>query len=87
VTVFCYLNELPENDEGETYFPQLNIKFVPRKGAAVVWSNPMEGGSTKKEDSRVLHAGLPPKTAMKYGVNCFFNERVQRERETTWPWC
>lgn len=87
VTVFCYLNELPDNDEGETYFPQLNIKFVPRKGAAVVWSNTMSTGDspTKKEDARVLHAGLPPKTAIKYGLNCFFNERVQRDE--TWPWC
>mmetsp|Transcript_119192 Transcript_119192/g.216711 ORF Transcript_119192/g.216711 Transcript_119192/m.216711 type:complete len:380 (-) Transcript_119192:60-1199(-) len=80
VTVFCYLNELPDDAEGETYFPKLNIKFVPRKGSAVVWNNsiPSEDGSPNVEDTRTLHAGLPPKAGVKYGLNCFFNEKVQR---------
>lgn len=79
-TIFIYLNDLPDDAEGETYFPKLNIKFTPRKGAAVMWNNSIaqEDGSPGVEDNRTLHAGLPPKSGVKYGVNCFFNEKVQR---------
>lgn len=41
-----------------------------------MWSNTeMEG----VEDLRTIHHGLPPKTAMKYGVNCFFNDKPMKE--------
>merc|ERR1712135_89899 len=38
-TVFIYLNDLPDADEGETLFPHLGLRFRPRCGAAVMWSN------------------------------------------------
>merc|ERR1719253_2276083 len=56
-TVFVYLNDLPDDDDGETYFSQIGMKFVPRSCTAVVWSNAQADG---KEDSRVLHEGIPP---------------------------
>jgi len=69
-TVFVYVNDLPEGDGGETHFPQLNMRVVPRAGCAVMWrNNTLEGG----EDDRLRHAALAPLTAVKYGVNCFFN--------------
>lgn len=77
-TVFIYLNDLPEDDDGETYFPKLGLKFVPRKGCAILWSNVLE---PNVEDMRMVHKGLPPRTAVKYGVNCFFNEKPLKQLE------
>lgn len=74
-TVFVYLNDLPEDDEGDTFFPYIGLSFVPRTGCAVMWTNPTPEGV---EDSRMLHAGRPPLKAVKYGVNCFFNEEKMR---------
>lgn len=74
-TVFIYLNDLPEGDGGDTFFPHLGLSFVPRAGCAVMWSNALPDG---REDSRMLHAGRPPATAVKYGVNCFFNDEKMR---------
>ncbi|CAE8690491.1 unnamed protein product [Polarella glacialis] len=70
ITVFVYLNELPEGAEGDTIFPVLGLSFVPRAGCAVMWPNAQPDG---KEDSRMVHAGRPPLTGVKYGINCFFN--------------
>jgi len=75
MTVFVYLNDLPDNDGGETQFPELGIQIVPRRGCAVMWSNVLEPGVA---DQRMVHAGLPPQTAIKYGVNCFFHEKPVR---------
>lgn len=77
-TVFVYLNDLPEGDGGETFFPELGVKFVPRKGCAVMWSNIL---SEQKEDLRMVHMGLAPETAIKYGVNCFFNDKPLKQSE------
>jgi len=74
-TVFVYLNDLPEDDAGDTFFPHLGLSFVPRMGTAVMWANRTPEGS---EDSRMVHAGRPPLRAVKYGVNCFFNEERMR---------
>jgi hypothetical protein len=75
VTIFVYLNELPEDDTaGETFFPVLGVSFKPRRGTAVMWSNVVGD----MEDSRMLHAGLAPSKAVKYGVNCFFNVNEMR---------
>jgi prolyl 4-hydroxylase len=76
-TVFIYLNDLPEGDDGETYFPELDLKFKPGKGVAIMWANTIDG----KEDMRTVHHGLPPKTTMKYGVNCFFNIKPVKHAE------
>lgn len=81
ITVFIYLNDLPDDDDGETFFPNLGLKIKPRKGAAIMWTNTLptsSDGINRDEDTRVMHAGLPPKTATKYGVNCFFNAAPKR---------
>lgn len=70
-TVFIYLNDLPEGDDGETFFPELKLRFKPSKGCAIMWTNTHNG----KEDMRLVHQGLPPRTSMKLGVNCFFNDK------------
>jgi prolyl 4-hydroxylase len=75
-TVFIYLNDVDEDDDGETYFPNLDIKIRPRKGTAIMWPN--TDGKKEYEDNRAMHAGLPPKRGTKYGVNCFFNAYPKR---------
>ena len=37
-TAFMYLNDVLGGG-GETFFRQLGFRFIPRRGAAVVWSN------------------------------------------------
>merc|ERR1712125_137803 len=75
-TVFIYLNDLPEGDGGEPLFPVLGVQFVPRKCTAVMWANTLEH---QVEDHRMVHQGLPPKTAIKFGVNCFFNDKPLKQ--------
>jgi len=77
-TLFLYLNDLPDGDGGETFFPRLGLKFTPRKGCLIMWSNTE---SENVEDWRMVHQGLPPRTMMKYGVNCFFNAKPVRQWE------
>jgi len=77
-TVFIYLNDLPEGAGGETLFPELGVQFVPRKGCAVMWSNILSPGV---EDRRTYHQGLPPRAGVKYGVNCFFNDKPLKQWE------
>mmetsp|Transcript_58823 Transcript_58823/g.140251 ORF Transcript_58823/g.140251 Transcript_58823/m.140251 type:complete len:473 (+) Transcript_58823:96-1514(+) len=75
-TIFVYLNELPDDDEGgDTVFARLGISFRPRTGCAVMWRNATPDG---QEDSRMLHEGRAPNSIVKYGVNCFFNDRTLR---------
>eukprot|EP00929_Paragymnodinium_shiwhaense_P021252 TRINITY_DN13911_c0_g1_i1.p1 TRINITY_DN13911_c0_g1~~TRINITY_DN13911_c0_g1_i1.p1 ORF type:complete len:467 (+),score=91.33 TRINITY_DN13911_c0_g1_i1:84-1484(+) len=75
-TCFVYLNDLPEDEEGgDTFFPYLGLSFKAQKGTMVMWSNSQADGT---EDSRMVHAGMPPTKGVKYGVNCFFNEQVMR---------
>lgn len=76
-TVFIYLNDLPEDDDGGTIFPELGMQIRPRRGCAAIWSNALESG---EKDLRLMHAGLAPKTSIKYGVNCFFHRKPLKYR-------
>lgn len=83
-TIFVYLNDLPEDDEeGDTFFPVLGLSLRPRRGTAVMWSNIVPGED--REDSRMLHAGRPPRKSVKYGVNCFFNVNDMRHTMEVGP--
>jgi prolyl 4-hydroxylase len=87
ITVFIYLSDLSDDAEGETYFPVLNKKVRPRKGCAIMWANPRDarlGECKANEDSRLLHAALPCKSGVKFGVNCFFSIYPQSEE---WEKC
>ena len=73
--VFMNLNDVPGGG-GETFFRHLGFRFIPRRGAAVVWSNAAPDGT---EDSRMVHRGLLPKSVVKFGVNCFFQFELSRQ--------
>jgi prolyl 4-hydroxylase len=77
-TVFVYLNDLEDEEGGETMFTNIGVQIRPRKGCAVMWSNL---GPDGKEDLRMIHRGVAPLTGVKYGVNCFFNDRPIRDLE------
>mmetsp|Transcript_107894 Transcript_107894/g.240724 ORF Transcript_107894/g.240724 Transcript_107894/m.240724 type:complete len:297 (+) Transcript_107894:58-948(+) len=68
-TVFLYLNDLPPQSGGETHFLRLGLRVRPQRGAAVIWNNLTHEG---RRDERMVHQGLPPKDARKFGMNCFF---------------
>mmetsp|Transcript_23287 Transcript_23287/g.51136 ORF Transcript_23287/g.51136 Transcript_23287/m.51136 type:complete len:482 (-) Transcript_23287:554-1999(-) len=78
ITVFVYLNDLDEDDGGETFFSEVGVKVRPRKGCAVMWANNLRPGV---EDPKTFHYGLAPKKGIKYGVNCFFNDKPLRRWE------
>jgi len=77
-TIFLYLNDVPDGDAGETFFPELKLKIRPRKGCAIMWPNTVSLGV---EDMRVVHLGLPPRTTTKYAINCFFNDKPLKQFE------
>jgi prolyl 4-hydroxylase len=60
-TGLVYLNDNFEG--GETSFPNLNIKIVPKKGKLVLWDNIKDDGSL---DYDSIHAGLPVTNGFKY---------------------
>merc|ERR1711933_649304 len=77
MTIFVYLNDLPEDATGgDTFFPIIGYSFRPRKGTAIMWPNSVDG---TKEDSRMVHAGRAPSKGVKYGINCFTNEASMRD--------
>ncbi len=60
-SALVYLND--DFTGGETEFPQINIKVVPKKGKLVIWDNLNPDGSL---DYTSLHAGLPVESGVKY---------------------
>mmetsp|Transcript_21926 Transcript_21926/g.51257 ORF Transcript_21926/g.51257 Transcript_21926/m.51257 type:complete len:333 (-) Transcript_21926:39-1037(-) len=74
-TIFLYLNDMPPGTGGETEFPVLGLRVRPQKGMAIMWNNTKPDGTV---DGKLNHAGRPPKVGFKYGINCFFNEKVVR---------
>ena len=80
VTVFIYLNSLPEG-EGHTEFPLLNegkgLSVRPSRGDAVVWCNILPDGNV---DPLLQHKACPvSKGLYKYGINVWFSETSMHE--------
>ena len=63
VTYFVYLNEC---EGGETEFIDLGLRVKPKTNAALLWYNVLPSG---QPDSRTLHAGRPPTSGQKWGLN------------------
>jgi hypothetical protein len=54
--VFCYLNDVAEEDGGYTHFPNLDLRIIPKKGRALIhFPTDVKG----RVDSRTLHQGSP----------------------------
>lgn len=71
LTVLIYLNN--EFDDGNTYFKNLDLKFKPPVGDAIVFC-PLAKG-TSKCHPLALHAGMPVTKGVKWVANLWFRER------------
>tara|TARA_B100000965_G_scaffold68771_1_gene54055 strand:- start:5663 stop:6319 length:657 start_codon:yes stop_codon:yes gene_type:complete len=82
-TMFVYLNTV-EGGGGETEFPNLDRKFKPVLGEAVLWKNykveKWMGLEWMVRDERAKHAGLPPKQGEKWGINVWVTD------DKYWKW-
>lgn len=75
MTYLIYLNDMPPGETGGgTAFPDLKIQVGPQQGSAVVFNDCLDSGH---EDSRSLHAGLPPENAgsVKMAINAWIRSQ------------
>jgi len=71
-TVLLYLNDLPDDAGGNTYFPKLNLRIKPKAGDAIYFENMKDGDV----DYDTLHAGEAIiGDYKKYAVNIWFREK------------
>ena len=84
LTLFVYLNDVPEEHGGGTNFPELDLTVQPEAGAGVWWNNTLRDGRT---DARVLHQGLDVAEGVtKYGLNCWCRFLPWPERKESAPY-
>lgn len=75
LTMFVYLNDLPDDETGGgTNFPHLKHTVRPKKGSAALWHNMTPAGNV---DPRTLHSGEPLQKSEKYGLNIWARDRPQ----------
>jgi len=86
MTFMIYLNDVEEG--GETEFHNLELKFKPKKGQAVVWHNIDENFN---ENPDTIHSGLPVINGTKYIITKWFrtgitdkNEEVNIQESIQW---
>ena len=70
VTIFCCLH--PAASGGATAFSHLGLSFTLKLGEALLWMNIDRHGAL---DGRTLHAGMPPTSGEKYGLNVWLRQR------------
>lgn len=79
-TFMIYLNDVAEG--GETEFPQLGLKFLPKRGSAVIWRNIDDNGVG---NPNTLHAGRPPVSGTKYIITKWFRTGVSQKKPLDQP--
>lgn len=73
-TILVYLNDLDDNDGGQTYFPYFNKKFNPTKGKALHWQNVNDNG---EGNTKTLHCSQPILTNQtKYILSIWIREKI-----------
>jgi prolyl 4-hydroxylase len=71
-TILIYLNDLPDNAGGSTYFPKLDIRVKPKANDAIYFENMNDG----KVNWDTLHTGEELlNNYKKYAVNMWFREK------------
>jgi prolyl 4-hydroxylase len=71
-TVLLYLNDLPDDAGGNTFFPKLNLRIKPKAGDAIYFENMKDG----EVDYNTMHAGEAiVGDNKKYAVNIWFREK------------
>jgi prolyl 4-hydroxylase len=71
ITLFVYLNTVPEGHGGETVFPNLDMKVPAKKNDAAFWYDVDIDG---KEDERTFHGGAPVHGSEKWGLNIWIRQ-------------
>jgi hypothetical protein len=67
-TVFVYLNDLPDDDDGETYFPRLGLKITPTQARGTVRIEAHLGGPRHSEAPAGCGAALPVQLRISWSV-------------------
>jgi prolyl 4-hydroxylase len=75
-TFMIYLNDVEEG--GETEFPRIEQKILPKKGTAVVWKN---SDGTGSENPASHHSGLAVVKGKKIIITKWFREKVYNSIE------
>ena len=70
-TILVYLNDVARG--GETYFPYLRKKILPRAGMAVRWKNLWANG---KGNKFTAHSALPVTKGEKWAVNIWVGDQA-----------
>lgn len=73
-TAFCYLNTVEAG--GETDFPELGVRIMPKRGVVVLFDNVNVDGSP---DPSTLHAGMPVLRGEKWLLTSWFRQRRLRD--------
>ena len=72
MTLLIYLNDLPDDAGGNTFFPKLNLRVKPKAGDAIYFEN-MNNGEV---DYNTAHSGEPIiGNHKKYAMNVWFREK------------
>ena len=71
ITLFVYLNDVPDGVGGQTQFTKLNKVFKAKKGQAIFWHNVKDG----KVDTDTLHSGTELTKGIKYGLNIWIRDK------------
>ena len=75
ISIFVYLQSVSETCGGATFFPELNLRFKPDSGDALMWSNVKKKDATVLDPS-TLHGGEPVTCdEIKYGLNVWFRNK------------
>lgn len=69
-TFMIYLNDTP--DGGATYFPNLDLTFLPEKGTALTWNNLTPKGLV---NPNTLHHGMPVHVGEKWIITKWFRDK------------
>ena len=71
-TILVYLTTLDDNEKGRTIFPNLDLKFKPKRGDAIYFENMKDG----QVDYRLLHEGESLESNKnKYILNIWIREK------------
>jgi prolyl 4-hydroxylase len=72
-TILVYLNDIPKESGGATYFPKINLRVQPKGLDAIYFENMNDNNEL---DYNTLHAGEPILTDVKkYAINIWLREK------------